>query len=106
MSLPRIAARKFEFGDNSTALLHFALLLDPLSEAAQKYSSLIEVSVPRHIYILPDLMHAQWALNDPTVFVELHINPPRYKDVRTSHAILFGGTQDCTIVATEALLPL
>lgn len=34
---------KFEFGQNSTALYYFGILLDPLSETAQKYSSIIEV---------------------------------------------------------------
>lgn len=35
--------RKFEYGDSSTALFHFGVLLDPLSEAAQKWTSLLEV---------------------------------------------------------------
>ncbi|THG96572.1 hypothetical protein EW026_g5286 [Hermanssonia centrifuga] len=55
---------KFEYGDNSTAFFHVGILLDPLSEAAQKWSSLLE-----------------WLLDDPAVFVELHINPARYKEM-------------------------
>ncbi|KAH8101097.1 glycosyltransferase family 24 protein, partial [Cristinia sonorae] len=55
---------KYEFGKNETALLHFGFVLDPLSETAQKWSSIIE-----------------WLLNDPSVFVELHINPARYRDL-------------------------
>ncbi|KAI0073110.1 glycosyltransferase family 24 protein [Panus rudis PR-1116 ss-1] len=55
---------KFTFGDNSTALFQFGVLLDPLSEAAQKWSSLIE-----------------WLLHDPAVYIELHINPPRYREL-------------------------
>jgi hypothetical protein len=31
-------------GDNSTAVFHVAFILDPLSEHAQKWSSIIEVS--------------------------------------------------------------
>ncbi|KAH9930812.1 glycosyltransferase family 24 protein [Amylocystis lapponica] len=53
----------YTFGDNSTALYHFGFLVDPLSEAAQKWSSLIE-----------------WLLNIPGVTVELHLNPARYRE--------------------------
>ena len=35
--------RLFEVGDNSTALYHVAVILDPLSEIAQRWSSLLEV---------------------------------------------------------------
>ncbi|KAI0696066.1 glycosyltransferase family 24 protein [Cytidiella melzeri] len=55
---------KFVYGDNSTAPFQFGILLDPLSEAAQKWSALL-----------------QWLISSPGVFVELHINPPRYKDL-------------------------
>ena len=34
----------FEFGDPETAIYHFGILLDPLSETAQKWSSILEVS--------------------------------------------------------------
>ncbi|KAL6299204.1 glycosyltransferase family 24 protein [Sparassis latifolia] len=54
----------FMFGENSTALFHFGIVVDPLSESAQKWSSLIE-----------------WLLNIPEVFVELHINPARYREL-------------------------
>jgi UDP-glucose:glycoprotein glucosyltransferase len=33
----------FEIGDNSTALYHIAVLVDPLSEQGQKWSSIIQV---------------------------------------------------------------
>lgn len=38
--------RKFEFGDEATAMFQVAVLLDPLSEAAQKWSTLMEVRSP------------------------------------------------------------
>jgi UDP-glucose:glycoprotein glucosyltransferase len=38
-----VVSRAFESGDPSTALYHVAILLDPLSEAAQKWSSLLGV---------------------------------------------------------------
>ncbi|CUA68035.1 UDP-glucose:glycoprotein glucosyltransferase [Rhizoctonia solani] len=44
----------FEIGDNSTALFHIGLLLDPLSESAQKWTSIIEwlATVPQtHIHV-------------------------------------------------------
>lgn len=36
---------KFEFGDNSTALYHLAVVVDPLSETAQKWSGILKVSL-------------------------------------------------------------
>jgi hypothetical protein len=36
--------RGFELGNNQTALYQVSFLLDPLSESAQKWSKLIEVS--------------------------------------------------------------
>ena len=33
----------FTIGDDTTTLHHFAAILDPLSEQAQKYTSLFEV---------------------------------------------------------------
>ncbi|EKM57416.1 glycosyltransferase family 24 protein [Phanerochaete carnosa HHB-10118-sp] len=55
---------KYEFGDNATAIFHVGILLDPISDTAQKWSALLE-----------------WLLNDPAVFVELHINPWRYTEL-------------------------
>ncbi|KAI0090064.1 glycosyltransferase family 24 protein [Irpex rosettiformis] len=55
---------KFEYGDNSTAPFHFGVILDPLSEAAQKWSALLE-----------------WLIQSPGVFVEIHINPPKYNEL-------------------------
>ncbi|OSX61274.1 glycosyltransferase family 24 protein [Postia placenta MAD-698-R-SB12] len=52
------------FGDNTTAMYHFGIVLDPLSEAAQKWSSLI-----------------QWLLHIPGVYTELHINPAVYGEL-------------------------
>ncbi|CAE6531593.1 unnamed protein product [Rhizoctonia solani] len=44
----------FEIGDNSTALFYVGLLLDPLSESAQKWTSIVEwlATVPQtHIHV-------------------------------------------------------
>jgi UDP-glucose:glycoprotein glucosyltransferase len=38
-----VCSSAFEFGDNATALFQLGVLLDPLSEAAQKWSSLMDV---------------------------------------------------------------
>lgn len=35
----------FTLGDNTTAFYHFGIIVDPLSEAAQKWSSLMQVSI-------------------------------------------------------------
>ncbi|KAH9924083.1 glycosyltransferase family 24 protein [Fomitopsis serialis] len=55
---------RFHSGDNSTAFYHFGILLDPLSEAAQKWSSLM-----------------QWLLEIPGVTIELHLNPAKYGEL-------------------------
>lgn len=54
----------FQFGNDSTALLHIEIVMDPLSEAAQRWSSLLE-----------------WLLKIPSVYMELHIHPSQYNDV-------------------------
>jgi UDP-glucose:glycoprotein glucosyltransferase len=43
LPLTLIFSSSFKFGDNSTALYHVAVVLDPLSEMAQKWSSILEV---------------------------------------------------------------
>jgi UDP-glucose:glycoprotein glucosyltransferase len=54
----------FTIGDNTTALHHFAVILDPLSEQAQRYTSLFE-----------------WLSHIPTVTVEFHLQPPEYLEL-------------------------
>ncbi|KZT07030.1 glycosyltransferase family 24 protein [Laetiporus sulphureus 93-53] len=54
----------FTLGDNTTSLFNFGIFVDPLSEAAQKWSSLIE-----------------WLMTIPGVSVEVHINPARYREL-------------------------
>ncbi|PPQ81692.1 hypothetical protein CVT26_007456 [Gymnopilus dilepis] len=54
----------FTIGDNSTALYRIAVLVDPLSEIGQKWSSLL-----------------QWLSNIPDAFIEVHLNPGRYADI-------------------------
>ena len=55
---------RFTFGDNSTTIFNFGVVLDPLSESAQKWSSLL-----------------QWLLEIPGVSVELRIHPNMYTEV-------------------------
>ncbi|KAJ3001154.1 hypothetical protein NUW54_g6613 [Trametes sanguinea] len=50
----------FTIGDNTTALYHVGALIDPLSESAQKWTSLLE-----------------WLAEIPGVFIEVHVNPAR-----------------------------
>ncbi|KAI6106945.1 glycosyltransferase family 24 protein [Pisolithus croceorrhizus] len=56
---------KFTFGDKSTALTQVALLLDPLSDAAQKWSSILEY----HASLFPE------------IFIELHLNPSQLSEI-------------------------
>jgi len=55
---------RFVFGDRSTAIFNFGVILDPLSESAQKWSSLL-----------------LWLLNVPGVSVDLRIHPKSYGEV-------------------------
>ncbi|KAG7094908.1 hypothetical protein E1B28_005714 [Marasmius oreades] len=54
----------FEYGDNATAVYQVAALLDPLSETAQRWSSLLE-----------------WISNIPDISIEIRLNPARYNEV-------------------------
>ncbi|KAI0754012.1 glycosyltransferase family 24 protein [Daedaleopsis nitida] len=54
----------FSVGDNTTALYHFGVLVDPLTEAAQKWASLFE-----------------WVSDMPGVHIEFHVNPTRYNEL-------------------------
>ncbi|KAF9530297.1 UDP-glucose:glycoprotein glucosyltransferase-domain-containing protein [Crepidotus variabilis] len=53
----------FEYGDNSTAIYHAVVLVDPLSETGQKWSSILE-----------------WLSNIPDIFIRIHMNPARYTE--------------------------
>lgn len=37
----------FTIGNNETAMFHFGVILNPVSDTAQKYSSLLEVGLRR-----------------------------------------------------------
>ncbi|KAI0063832.1 hypothetical protein BV25DRAFT_1801498 [Artomyces pyxidatus] len=54
----------FEIGNRSTALHHFAVILDPLSEHAQRYTSLFE-----------------WLSHIPTVHVKIQLQPAPYEQL-------------------------
>ena len=55
---------RFVLGETSTAIFNFGVILDPLSESAQKWSSLL-----------------LWLLNIPGVSVDLRIHPNSYGEV-------------------------
>ena len=75
------ACRKFEFGDSERAVSHSGDVLDPVVETAQEWSAFLEVGVDGHVERGWGWCVGQWLLNDPAAFVELHINPARYKEV-------------------------
>ncbi|KAF8164188.1 UDP-glucose:glycoprotein glucosyltransferase-domain-containing protein [Mycena galopus ATCC 62051] len=52
------ASSSFQFGNNSTALYHIAVILDPLSEVGQRWSSLLE-----------------WLSHIPDMYIKVYINP-------------------------------
>ncbi|KAJ7222294.1 UDP-glucose:glycoprotein glucosyltransferase-domain-containing protein [Mycena pura] len=54
----------FHFGDNSTALYQIAVLLDPLSELAQKWSSLLE-----------------WLAHIPDIYIKVYTNPAPHQEI-------------------------
>ncbi|KAJ6562664.1 glycosyltransferase family 24 protein [Mycena capillaripes] len=54
----------FQFGDNSTALYQIAVLIDPLSEMAQKWSSLLE-----------------WLSHIPDIYIMVYTNPAAHKEI-------------------------
>ncbi|KAJ7909648.1 glycosyltransferase family 24 protein [Mycena leptocephala] len=54
----------FQFGDNSTALYQIALLIDPLSEMAQKWSSLLE-----------------WLSHIPDMYIKVYTNPATHQEI-------------------------
>ncbi|KAJ7651981.1 glycosyltransferase family 24 protein [Mycena polygramma] len=54
----------FQFGDNSTALYEIAVILDPLSEMAQKWSSLLE-----------------WLSYIPDMYIKVYTNPATHQEI-------------------------
>ncbi|KAH9946426.1 glycosyltransferase family 24 protein [Epithele typhae] len=54
----------FKIGDESAALFHFGVIIDPLSEAAQMWSALFE-----------------WLQEMPGVYIDVHLNPTRYNEL-------------------------
>ncbi|KAL5480943.1 KRE5 [Sanghuangporus weigelae] len=54
----------FSFGDPDIATYHFGLLLDPVSEAAQKWSVFLE-----------------WLSTIPSVYAQVYVNPGIYSEV-------------------------
>ncbi|KAL5522625.1 hypothetical protein ACEPAG_8642 [Sanghuangporus baumii] len=54
----------FSFGDANTATYHFGVLLDPVSEAAQKWSVFLE-----------------WLSTIPSVYAQVYVNPSIYSEV-------------------------
>ncbi|KAG1851914.1 glycosyltransferase family 24 protein [Suillus subluteus] len=56
---------KFEFGDRENALTHLVLLLDPLSEGAQKWIAILE----KHEELFPE------------VYFELYLNPAQHSEI-------------------------
>ncbi|KAF5330129.1 hypothetical protein D9611_010543 [Ephemerocybe angulata] len=54
----------FEYGNNRTALYHIAVIVDPLSDSGQKWSSMLK-----------------WLSNIPDVFIKVYLNPGPYTNL-------------------------
>ncbi|KAF8631762.1 hypothetical protein AX15_002201 [Amanita polypyramis BW_CC] len=54
----------FTHGDDSTAMYHIVFVVNPLSETAQKWSSLIK-----------------WLTEMPDVYIEVHLNPSKQAEI-------------------------
>ncbi|KAJ7032380.1 UDP-glucose:glycoprotein glucosyltransferase-domain-containing protein [Mycena alexandri] len=54
----------FQYGDNSTALYQIAVIIDPLSEMAQKWSSLLE-----------------WLSHIPDIYIKVYTNPAPHEEI-------------------------
>ncbi|KAJ7136717.1 glycosyltransferase family 24 protein [Mycena epipterygia] len=54
----------FQYGDNSTALYQIAVLIDPVSEMAQKWSSLLE-----------------WLSHIPDIYIKVYTNPASHQEI-------------------------
>ncbi|KAJ7813688.1 glycosyltransferase family 24 protein [Mycena olivaceomarginata] len=61
---PEVASSAFEIGDNSTALYHIVALIDPLSEVAQRWSSLLE-----------------WLSHIPDIYIKVYTNPAEHEEI-------------------------
>lgn len=65
-------------------MYHFGLVLDPLSENAQKWSSLLDVSTVEVLngqVFSTDVPHSQWLSSIPGVFIEVRLNPAALSEV-------------------------
>ncbi|KAJ7608670.1 UDP-glucose:glycoprotein glucosyltransferase-domain-containing protein [Roridomyces roridus] len=54
----------FKYGDNTTALYHIAVIVDPVSEMAQKWSSLLE-----------------WIAHIPDMYIKVYTNPLAHQEI-------------------------
>src|SRR5438477_8930889 len=79
-------SRAFELGNESTALYHVAILLDPISEAAQKWSSLVKVRTSATSHSFSSTNSVKWLSNIPEVYIKCYLNPPKYKEVCRMYA--------------------
>ncbi|KAG6887758.1 hypothetical protein C0995_013010 [Termitomyces sp. Mi166 len=78
----------FEAGDNSTALFHIAVIMDPLSIVGQKWSSLLE-----------------WLTSVPDAFIEVHLNPAYHTEVDFTRTLAWWSL-NVEIDASQELLSL
>ncbi|KAJ7130733.1 glycosyltransferase family 24 protein [Mycena crocata] len=78
----------FQYGDNTTALYHIAVLIDPVSEMAQKWSSLLE-----------------WLSHIPDIYIKVYTNPVTHKEIPLKRFYRYNLLPSLTFDADGAEVP-
>ena len=94
----------FQLGDNSTALYHIAVLVDPLSESGQKWSSIVQVCTLSFNHTFLHSFLLQWLSNIPDTFIEILLHPGKYTEVGFLAIFLAFSAKPITQVAPQEIL--
>jgi hypothetical protein len=70
---PNVFIRKITHGTESTSMFHIAIVVDPLSETAQKWSSLLKVRAAWADTPVLFLIILQWLSSFDSVYMEIYL---------------------------------
>ncbi|KAJ6489844.1 glycosyltransferase family 24 protein [Mycena sanguinolenta] len=79
----------FQFGDNSTALYHVAVILDPVSEIGQRWSSLL-----------------QWLSHIPDMYIKVYMNPAAHEEIPLKRFYRYALSPSLTFDADGTEIPM
>ncbi|KAF7345254.1 hypothetical protein MSAN_01902000 [Mycena sanguinolenta] len=79
----------FQFGDNSTALYHIAVILDPVSEIGQRWSSLL-----------------QWLSHIPDMYIKVYLNPAAHEEIPLKRFYRYALSPSLTFDAEGTEIPM